>query len=52
MATIAEPALRRRSSKASEPVAPARHRKRDEIIGLIAFCVVLLLVYLTRNYAS
>jgi hypothetical protein len=29
----------------------ARHR-RTEIIGLIAFCVVLVIVFLMRNYAS
>jgi hypothetical protein len=29
----------------------ARH-KRNEIIGLVAFCVVLAIVFVMRNYAS
>jgi hypothetical protein len=29
----------------------ARHR-RDEIIGLIAFCAVLAIVFLMRNYST
>jgi hypothetical protein len=55
MAVITEPALRRKSSKASDPVAAARLRRnhrREEIIGLIAFCVAMLVVFVMRNYAS
>jgi len=29
----------------------ARHR-RNEIIGLIAFCAVLVIVFMMRNYAN
>jgi hypothetical protein len=50
MATIAEPV---KSPKASARGASARRRYHiDEIVGLIAFCAVLLIVYLMRNYAS
>jgi hypothetical protein len=54
MAVITEPVARRKSSKASEPIAPARRRnhRREEIIGLIAFCAVMVFVILMRNYAS
>jgi hypothetical protein len=51
---ITEPVVRRKSSKASEPVVPARRRnhRREEIIGLIAFCAAMLFVIFMRNYAS
>jgi hypothetical protein len=54
MAIISEPVARRRPSKASEPVAPARRRnhRREEIVGIIAFCAAMLFVILMRNYAS
>jgi hypothetical protein len=65
MATIAEPhpvldkapSRARRSARRHEPTsqeieqARIRH-KRNEIIGLIAFGLVLLVVFLMRNYAS
>jgi hypothetical protein len=63
MAAIAEPPSRTtqtaaRRRRASEPAFTdeerarlrARHR-RDEIIGIIAFCAVLLVVYFMRNYS-
>jgi hypothetical protein len=51
---ITEPVVRRKSAKTSEPVAPARRRnhRREEIIGLIAFCAAMLFVIFMRNYAS
>jgi hypothetical protein len=54
MAIVSEPALRRKSPKASEPATPAQRRnhRREEIIGLIAFCAAMLFVFLMRNYAS
>jgi hypothetical protein len=54
MASITEPAARRKSSKASEPITPAQRRnhRREEIIGLIAFCAAMLFVIFMRNYAS
>jgi hypothetical protein len=65
MATIAEPhpvsdkpanTVRRgtrRREPTSQEIEQARIRhKRNEIIALIAFGVVLLIVFLMRNYAS
>jgi hypothetical protein len=54
MAIITEPALRHKAAKASEPDAPAwrSHHRREEIIGLIAFCAAMVVVFLMRNYAS
>lgn len=62
MAASAEPPSRTSATRARRPKPPAptetelaqlraRHR-RNEIIGLIAFCVVLVIVFLMRNYAS
>jgi hypothetical protein len=54
MAIITEPAVRRKSAKASEPFTPAQRRnhRREEIIGLIAFGAAMLVVIFMRNYAS
>ena len=62
MAALAGPPSRITGASARRPKPPAltekelaqlrtRHR-RNEIIGLIAFCVVLAIVFLMRNYAS
>ena len=62
MAALADPPSRIAATRARRPKPPAltekellqlraRHR-RNEIIGLIAFCVVLAIVFLMRNYAS
>jgi hypothetical protein len=54
MAIITEPALKRKSAKASEPETAAQRRshRREEIIGLVAFCAAMVVVFLMRNYAS
>jgi DNA-binding CsgD family transcriptional regulator len=61
MAVIAGPpsgTIQRRAHHANESpteeqlaLLRARHR-RNELIGLIAFCAVLAVVFLMRNYAS
>jgi hypothetical protein len=62
MAVMAEPPSRTTNDRVRRAAKPAsteeerarlhaRHR-RDEIIGLIAFCAVLAIVFLMRNYAS
>jgi hypothetical protein len=62
MPALADPPSRITGTRARRPKPPtlteqelaqlrARHR-RNEIIGLIAFCVVLAIVFLMRNYAS
>jgi len=62
MAALPEPPSQTTGTRARRPKSPAltekelarlraRHR-RYEIIGLIAFCVVLAIVFLMRNYAS
>ena len=59
MVAIAEPPSRATTARARRATEPAlteeerarlhaRH-KREEIIGLIAFCVVLAVVFLMRN---
>jgi len=54
MASTTEPALKLKSSNTAEPFTPARRRshRREEIIGLIAFCAAMVVVFLMRNYAS
>ena len=54
MAIITELAAKRKSAKTGAPDAAARRRRhqREEIIGLIAFCAALAVVFLMRNYAS
>lgn len=65
MAIIAEPPsqssrIETRARRVTKPRSPTEEelarlharQSRNEIIGLIAFCVVMAIVFVMRNYAS
>jgi|HubBroStandDraft_6_1064221.scaffolds.fasta_scaffold796912_2 hypothetical protein len=42
----------KRDAPKSQPAYASNHRLRNEIIVLVAFCLVILFVFMRRNYAS
>jgi hypothetical protein len=42
----------KRNEPKSQPAHASNHRLRNEIIVLVAFCLVMLFVFMMRNYAS